>query len=343
MVSNTTPGAAVTATTEPVGATSVALLANSDTYVSVPFQRPAAFVGSVASVSGSTIALTGSPGWSTNQFVYAAGTQPNTYYVFIRSGAKEGNYYTVTANSGNTLTLDLAGDSLGSLAAGDSVSVVPYWTLGTVFPASDAGVSFSSSASPFSIQTSVLLPNLQGTGINLAASANYFFYNGAWRRVGQNLTLGKNDDILVPDSYFIVRNAANAGTLTAMGGVIAQRVATPFQTSASTRQDNAVALPRPIPVSLNDSGLIGSGAFAASSSPFSLADMVLVFDNATAAKNKAASATYFYFNNAWRKVGANLTQDFGATQVFGPTAGIIIRKSVSASGASSTWINSPTY
>ncbi len=337
------PLVAATATTEPVGYNTISLLANSDTYVSVPFYRPAAFVGQAASVAGNVVTVSGTPGWTANQFVRAAGTQPNTYYAFIRNGTKEGNFYTITANSSNTLTLDLNGDTLTGIAADTSISVIPYWTLGTLFPPADAGSSFTSSASPLAIQTYVLIPNLEASGINLSVSASYYFYNGAWRLFGQDATVSRNDDILLPDSYFIVRNGSTGGTLVSTGNVQTRKFTIPLLTETGTRQDNPVAIARPIPVTLADSGLISSGAFATSTSPLNLADTLLVFDNTTSSRNKAASATYYYYNNAWRKFGADASQDFGNTVVFSPGTGVQIRKAATAGGATSIWINSPTY
>jgi uncharacterized protein (TIGR02597 family) len=339
----TLPGVASTATTDPVGYNSIALLANSDTYVSIPLHRTAAFVGPVASVSGNVITLAGSPSWSTSQFVYASSSQTNTYYAFIRSGSKEGNYYTVTANSANTLTLDLAGDTLSGLNAGDTLSVIPYWTLGTLFPASDVGTSFTASPSIASIRTAILIPDLQTTGINLAAAKTYFYYNSAWRQSGQSLTANKNDDILIPDTYFIVRNAANSGVFTQSGSVVMKKSVVPLLTHATGKQDNAVALVRPVPVTLNDSGLISSGAFQASTSPAIRKDELLVFDNTVAAKNKAAASVYYYYNNGWRKVGQSASTDFGTTVVFGPDTGVQIRKAASGTGQASNWTNVSTY
>jgi uncharacterized protein (TIGR02597 family) len=336
-------GHAATATSEPVGTQSLPLLANSDTYVSLPLHRPAVSIGQVSSVSGNVVTLAGSPGWSTNQFVYASGSQSNTYYAFIRSGSKEGNYYTVTANTGGALTLDLAGDTLAGLAAGDTLAIIPYWTLGTLFPAADAGVSFTASPSIASIRTSILTPDLQTAGINLAAGKVYFFYNSAWRQSGQSLTVSKNDDILIPDTYFIVRNGADAGTLTHAGSVVMKKTVLPLLTQSSAKQDNAVALARPLPVRLNDAGLISSNAFTPSTSPALRKDELLVFDNTAAGKNKAASAVYYYYNNAWRRVGQPATADYGSDIVFSADTGVLIRKAASGTGQAVNWSHSPSY
>ena len=87
-------------TTDPVGFTTTSCLGNSDTYLGIPFTRPPEFTGTVQSANANTLTVNGAPGWTNNQFVYAAGTQPKHYYVLIGNGGatnlKEGHIYTVT-------------------------------------------------------------------------------------------------------------------------------------------------------------------------------------------------------------------------------------------------------
>jgi uncharacterized protein (TIGR02597 family) len=335
---STITSVAATATTDPVGYNTISLLANSDTYVSVPFQRPAAFVGQVGSFSGNVITVAGTPGWTSSQFVYASGSQSNTYYAFIRSGAKEGNYYTVTANGANTLTIDLAGDTLSGLAANDSISVVPYWTLGTLFPNSDAGVSFTTAVG-LAKRTEIHIPDLNGNGTNRGISARYYHGNSAWRDYSNN---DRSDEILVPDSYFIISNPSSAatGTLTTTGSVLTKKFVIPVISEAASSRDNPVALLRPIPVSLNDSGLITSGAFTATVG-LAVKDQLYIYDNTTPGKNKAEIARYIYKNNAWRRIGDDIT-DYGSTIIFSPGTAVKIVKA-RGSDASVNWTNSPTY
>ena len=132
---------------DPVGLTTTSCLAKSDTYVSIPFTRPSEFVGTVRSAGGNTITINGTPGWSNNQFVYVPSSQPKHYYVLIGNGGtinpKEGHIYQVTGNGPNTLSVDATSDSLTGIVVNTQVTVIPYWTLATIFPASDAGVSCS--------------------------------------------------------------------------------------------------------------------------------------------------------------------------------------------------------
>src|SRR5205823_4490027 len=111
------------------------------------------------------------------------------------------------------------------------------------------------------------------------------------------------------------------------GSVIVSKIAIPLAlpTGATNKQDNMLGLARSVTVSLDDSQLVSSGAFAASPLPGSRTDELLIFDNSTAAKNKSSAAIYFYWSNAWRRVGAGTTV-VGADQVFIPGTGVIVRK-----------------
>ena len=416
-ITSDTGTSSTSAATDPVGFTSLSLPANSDSLISIPFTRPAAFSGAISSISGSTITVASSPGWTANQYVYVQGTQSNTYYAIIgpmlttvsgtvtvtngstavtataglsgiavgdeftvnglaynvasvtddtdlvlsraytgTSGSgltatydhspKEGSYYTVTANGTNSLTVNLNGDSISAVAASTSVTLIPYWTLGTAFPASDAGTSYvaSTGTGGFSRQTQIFLPNLTGAGINLSSASSYYNYNGAWRIAGSDGTVAYDDTVLPLSTYFTVRNTATATTFTPTGGVYMNRITTALDTQASSGQDNAVALPRPVSVTLNDLGLISSGAFVASTGTggFSRADTLLAYDNTTTGINKSSSATYYYYNGAWRLSGTDGTADYGSTAIpYG--VGFTIRKAAVANGTTGFWQNTRTY
>jgi len=339
---------AQTVATDPVGFTTTACPANSDTLTSVPFTRPPEFIGATASATATTLTVSGTP-WTANQFVYVAGSQPKTYFVLIGPHAstnpKEGLFFQITANTANTLTLNTGGDDLSSVAAATQILVIPYNTLASVFPNSDAGVSFITSPSVVNRQTQILIPNYTGVGTNLSTAITYFHFNGAWRRFGNPLTEDHGDDPFVNAGYFTVRNAATGTTLTTLGSVLTKNTTTPLFTRAgatSVQQDNYVTVIRPIDVKLNDLGLITSGAFLPSPSAVNRIDQLLAYDNTQVAINKSSSATYFYFNGAWRKFGQPLTTDFGNDTIPAGT-GFIIRKGGTPTGATSLWKNSPTY
>ena len=415
---NDTGTTSTSAATDPVGFTSLSLPANSDSLISIPFIRPAVFSGAIGSIASNTITVASSPAWTANQYVYAQGTQSNTYYAIIgpmlttMSGTvtatngstavtatagfssiaagdelivnglaynvasvtsdtaltlsraytgttasgltatydhspKEGSYYTVTANGTNSLTVNLNGDSLSTVAAGTSVTLIPYWTLGTAFPASDAGTSYIASTGTGirSYRTQILLPDVTSAGINLAPSSSYINYNGVWVLEGTDGSVSYSDTVLPPTGIFTVRNASTATTFTPTGGVYMNRVTAVLDTQTSSGQDNVVSLPRPVAVALNDLGLVTSGAFSTSPSPSfrSITDTILVYDNTASGLNKAPAASYFYYNGGWRLVGTDGTTDYGATITIPYGTGFVIRKVAVPTGATSFAQNTRTY
>jgi uncharacterized protein (TIGR02597 family) len=321
----------------PAGFNRLALRGNSDTLLSIPFLRPAAALASVVSVSENTVRVRGANPWSQNQWVYSSGTQSNTYFLSIRSGPLEGYSFMITGNGADTLTTDPQDGSLQGLNPGDRIAVSPYWTLGSIFP---EGRAVHPSSSPLNRSMELLMPNVAATGINLSMERTYYFWEGAWRQVGEGSKI-KNDDVILSDMYVIVRHNTSTGTtLTAPGEVLAGYWRLAIRRNINSRQDNILALPRPASPSLNASGLIESEAIRPSPSPLNRMDELFVFDNSIPGKNKAASATYYYWNGAWRKVGAG-SADFGLAEIFTPGSGFIIRSGAAPSPG--LWLNPPNY
>src|SRR5437870_12614670 len=75
-------------TTDPVGFSTTSCLGKSDTYLGIPFTRPPEFTGTVQSANAETLTINGTPGWAANEFVYAAGTQPEHSYIVISNGGE---------------------------------------------------------------------------------------------------------------------------------------------------------------------------------------------------------------------------------------------------------------
>ncbi len=327
----------LTQTTDPVGFTKTSCLGNSDTYVSVPFTRPIEFSGAVQSISANTITVNETPNWATNQFVYAAGTQPKHYYALVGSGGtagpKEGHIYFVIANDSETLSVDTTVDDVSDITPGTRILLIPYWTPATIFPATDANVSFTPTASPPTYQTLLRVPNYSASGINLPYSAEYYFNNNAWQRV--NPAGDGSDDPLLPDGYFVVRNANGTPTLplTNIGSALLKKLALPL-TATGQQQDNPVSMLRPVKVALDATGL-GPG-----DNSFGTGDQLLLFDNNASGFDKSPSSIYYYDTQAaipgWRLTGDSTSSDRGADIIPSGT-GFVIRKA--AGGQSAFWTN----
>lgn len=321
--------AADTAYSPPVGGMTMQAAANTDTFMSPALARTAAWVGKVASVSGNDIVMAGTPNWNAGVFT------TSFHYVRALSGAHAGQYFSITANTPSALTVDSAGLNLGAIVAGDVVEVVPYWTLGAFFPADSAGTAFIASASPLSRQTEVLFYDGDAVGINRATSATFFFYNGAWRKVGASAATSFDSTIIYPDVFFIQRNKAAATTQRALGRVQPGAVGTVIVADVSSKNDNYMALAFPVNVTLDGSGLATLG-FTASTSPLSRKDELLWFDPAGTGINRPATATYYLYNGAWRKVGASASVDFGPSVELTAGKGFVIRKAVN--GTTMPWV-----
>jgi uncharacterized protein (TIGR02597 family) len=329
-------------TTDPVGFITTSCLGNSDTYLGIPLTRPPEFAGTVQSANANTLTINGTPGWTNNQFVYAAGTQPKHYYVLIGNGGatnpKEGHSYTVTSNGSNTLTVDTSLDNLTGVAANTRVTLIPYWTPATIFPATDVGTSFTATDSPPAYKTQLLVPNTSAAGINPPPVATYFFIssgsNIGWRLVGDDTT-DHGDDPFLPDNYLIVRNANGAPTLplTPTGSILMGKVAVPILASGSQQQDNPVAVIRPVDVALDAIGL------APIDNSFVQGDQLLLFDDTQQQIGKQPSKTYT-FNDGWRLNTDNLDH---SKDIIPSGSAMLVRKAAKSGGGTVYWVNAPTY
>lgn len=337
------PVTAATATTAPVGIVKLTTPASSDAAISPCFTRPSIYSGSLSALSGTVLTASGSPAWSANSLVQSLPGQPETYYVRFDSGTAAGRFYTVVANTAQTVTVDWNGETPAAAIA-DKFSIIPYWTLGTLYPAADAGTAFTASSSESVHGTELIFPDLTSTGINLTASATFYFLGGAWRKTGQSAATSFDATVVAPDSYLIQRNQGSATKVSVYGRVPRGVISTVLNANGGTaRQDNAVALSFPGNVTLDASNLIGSGAFRTSPSAILHTDELYVFDNAATGIKKAAASVYFHYNSAWRKVGAPVTSDFGTTAVFAPGTGVIVRKSgTGTTAATAYWTYTPT-
>ncbi len=329
----------------------IATPTNTDTIIGAPLTKPPVFQGAVSSRSNFVLTFSPSPGFG--DFT----TLP--HYVQAVSGTNAGYIFDVLTNDSNSITLVDNGVSPAGLDPTNSVKVVPYWTLGQLYPATDAGVSFQASGTTGpSRRTQIFFPNITGTGINRSAGATYFFVTNAadptnpavsyWRSQTTGTTNKDNTPIL-PDSYITVRNPTNGLTnlqTTIAGNVNVGTMAVQLDAIAGTNNDNYVSLGRPTDITLDGLGLISSGAFTPSAGTTGPArrDQLLIVSNSVSGINKSASVTYYYVSNAgtneWRST-TNTSLNAG-TNVIPAAIGYTIRKSSNNPTGTSFWTNNIT-
>lgn len=317
-------GAANAASTDPVGyvslgntvtpATSVA--ANTDVNISIPLDRPSEFTGTVGSVAGSVVTLSGTPGFTAGQWI------ASPYILKVESGPASGLIALISANAAGTVTVVVpTGDSLASLAAGNSVSIRKAWTVKSFL----AGNTIPSG-------TQVLLYDGVTPGQNLAPSISYTYDSGANSWTNDGTFSPGDDDVVFQGEGIIVRNNS-AAVIPSI--VITGEVSTTnhrlvvSKLSASQPQDNAFGFSGPVSEVIGTSGLgVAPG------------DQILFYDNATPGINKGPAGSATYDGTTWTDDGT--FSDVTNTFTLDGGQGYVLRRANGAVG-DAVWSNEPNY
>jgi len=332
-----------------VGYIKLPLKAGSDTIISPQILRPSELSASVSSVSGSgataVLTLDGVNSLSTNQFVYTSGSQPKTYLVIVTSGALTGTYFSVASNTASTITINLDGLTVGTSDV-TAIEVRPCWTLNTLFPPSDANVSFTPSLGVNSgtRRTTILIPDYStNKGVNRSASATYFYNTNAsvqdWVTTAAT-GVKAGDKAILPGEYVIHRNSGGTPVdlaFTHAGNVLAKPLTYYVDTSATGQNDNYLALPRPTDYTLAELGLTDAGFVQSTGKNTGTRKDVLLVVSVTGTNlNRSATSAYFKFQNDWYSTANTASPTNNAVIPAG--SALIIRKSAS-DGNSKIWTN----
>ena len=309
------------AVTDPVGFVNVSVPAQSDVAIGAPVHRAAVYQGRIRTVGNGSLTVVGEPGWTADAFKFVAGSQTTTYFVRLDSGVKEGMWSTITGNTSDSLTIDLAGenhsgvksDDVDGQDAGDLISIIPYWTPATLLGTVPNG-------------TQILLFRPTSGGINVAPTRILTFNatSGNWV-VGFNTIA--NHDPLFPAEGMVLRNSStNPITVALTGTVPMTRHRSLVRTlAANTDRDQRVTYQGPIPEKV---GAILSG--------FTNGDQLLFYNNAATGINKAPSAIL-----TWRASDSKWIQGFSTvvSDTFEVTPGtsFTYRKKSTGAAASFVW------
>jgi uncharacterized protein (TIGR02597 family) len=290
--------------TDPVGFVSVTASANTDSPIGLPLARASVLQTTVASVSSNVITVNST--LIASQFVYASPVQTNRYYLSVKStlapsSSAKGKWFEVLSNGTSTLTVDpgsTASVQSQGLTAGDSVELIPFWTLNTLFP-NGQGITATTDID-FPQDLILQLPQTVA-GVNLAASKSAIYSTDlvnltsvGWYDAGTFDPVG--DDIILPDTYLIFRNKGAAQSLNIVGSVPVATAKTTsiVRLSPTQRQDNFVVNPFPVAVSLPELELFESGAFQATTDIDFPKDVLFVYQGTETGFNNQPSKAYIY-------------------------------------------------
>lgn len=291
-----------TATTEPVGFTTITVRAKSTparalTMVVLPMERPDAFVGSCSnatfSLDGSnrTVITFSTNTFSANQFTGSG----NQHYFRLSNGDNAGEFSTIIANTANSITL--ADDLNSVLSTTSTFAITPYWTLGTALP-SGGGLQGGTSAS------GTTTDNVFIYNTNFVATT-YFYHttNNRWQT-----GLSPADNVIIPPGTgFAIERKQNSPVAIVLPGSVplgSSAVDVNGSTSGTATRNTLVGSAYPLASRrLADIGLYtgnsstgllgGTSAGTATSGP----DTVGIFNPAT-----GVQTIYYYHtsNNRWQ-------------------------------------------
>jgi len=289
-------GATATAFTTPVGYVTINVPANSDTTIAPPLEQPPLYAAASTSITGNDV---GAAGLTAGAFV-----SPECY-LQVTSGTLIGQRFPITANTTTTITVQVPVtvpvstlQSLG-FASTNTFKVIPYWTLSTLFPAG-AGVGLTSDPQD---PSSFVMASSTAPGYNKPYKL-YVYCDGTLAAADPAWPAGwyDNDDIWsgpiannvridFARMYAIRTIKVAAQTMVVKGQV--PDLAPVIQVAVNSGvNDNYLAAPYPVDVSLQDSGL--QSMIQAVDNPGAPLEIIYLWDEAQILRGKPASKGYVY-------------------------------------------------
>jgi len=314
-------------TSNVVGYITTTTPAGDDNILGASLTQAPVFEGASTDVTGAVITVAST---------FTADAYNNTHYALATSGTNAGQWSEIVDTSANTIT---TADPL--ISTGDSVKVIPFWTLATLFP---NGNGVGSNADPFNPTATVLINSATAEGTNLSAGAVYLHYAGGggipagWYKTGD---FASGDNVVItPDTYVTIRNSTSGSiTTTITGTVPSDVVGSAIAANASSAQDNQMVNPYPAAMTLDSSDL--TSVVSAAVDPFNPTDTVLIYDpeNSSGINISAANVYLYYGGGGGIPAGWYQTGNFAASgSVEIPAQGaFIVRKGADGVGATSAW------
>ena len=306
--------AQTTATTTPVGYVSLGnngnVPANTDVTLSIPLLKSAVYTGQVSSVTGNSIDLAGTPSLPSYT------TTPHV--LVVENNTKSGVIGLNTSNDVDTVAVSLqAGQSLTGLAANDTITIRPAWTvlnlLGSSLPVGTQLQAWSGS----------------GEGIVLAPDLIFEWDGTNW--VDTNSFEPADDSVLYPGEGFFLRSIDAISNLVISGEVPTAKhnIVLSGNSTPSIGQDNVISYFSPVGEVIGNSG-----------AGFDAGDQILYYNNAATGTVKAPNVLE-YDGTDW--VDTDSFEPVTTTFVLQGGQAYVYRRSAQAPSASQAWSDQQSY
>lgn len=234
-----------------------------------------------------------------NQYQYSI-NQPTSYYALVTDGSMKGNFFTILSNTSHSITITTESVRLSSNSV-KSINILPYWSLSSLFPASQATVSFIPTTNPSNVMSSIviapllLIPPQQPQQVGQTYYFNAYLTN--WVNV-TNPNVPAGGDIVAPGQYvYFQNNGSNCYPLHEFisGTVLTNDFDFYFPTSSRNALISCFSLPRNSSYGINQIGFNDLN-FTQSPSKSSLArkDQLFVDDG-----HGGVAAIYYRYKNQW--------------------------------------------
>lgn len=355
LVVTTMDGHAVDASSPVVGFLRYDCPANSDTRVSVPFHPSPRWAGKLSAVpapqSSSIVRLTlsGTPAFAPGELT----TSP--HFLLCRDPAgPEGRHFAITAHTSSSVDVkatlaELSGLGPNGLGLNGLVSVIPAWTIETLFPPTTQTTFHPSTGNLATGRGSELLLFDEVTaGSSIAPSRRLFVTTSGWFEAGSGYPAA-GEIIIAPGQSFIIRHPSDvaATRFVALSQVYGGVVKLPVRVTQGKRQDTVIALPRPLPQTLAELDFGPVFVESIDLTPGGRRDELHLFDNGapppgSSGQNKSSAAVYFRHAGAWVREAAPSFPNADAV-VIEPATGLLIRKAPGADNVPLFWSNAPLY
>jgi uncharacterized protein (TIGR02597 family) len=312
---------ATTISSDVVGYVKTTVKSHSDLNISVPFVKEIFPSSKISQVTKGEILLSHTVG----------NIEAGKYFIHLTTGALAGQWFTIIYSTANTIEVAEDIEQMGALVD-DEFSILPFWTIDTLFP--DGG-NIPKSSNVYLPTSQLLTYNVNADGINISPSNAYIYHSGEQGTAGwydmNNLSDLKGATILHPGSYITIRNTEDYDINITLAGVVQMNAfANLVKSSSSYTQDNLIPYPYPSAITLGESDLIENEIIRASPNVFLPTDQLLIHNLSNTGYNQAPSTAIIYHDGTQGLAGWYDMNNLGGgpidNYVIEPLSTLIIRR-----------------